>query len=207
VVGLWLCSDISTLSCLSHTVTALPHSCRTVRTLLGQLILWSEPNQMRGGECRVLFSLLNWSESKFNPIEILASPTWTWTQNRWGSVMCSILTLSHHPHTYVTSLPPWPKKQAKYWGLLAQKLTSDTRLAYLIRTAIQDDASISGYLQFQLQKVGAPSNLFSNCQLYSALTGFCGHNPHLSVKIYCQQWHNATPPRQISIWPTSTLYW
>jgi hypothetical protein len=71
------------------------------------------------------------------------------------------------------------KNQAAYWGLLAQKLASDARLTYLIKTAINDDASISCYLQFQLQTVSTPSDLFSGCQLYSAFAAFCGCNHSL----------------------------
>jgi hypothetical protein len=74
------------------------------------------------------------------------------------------------PHHHMTD------KQAQYWQLLAQELASDTTLSYLIRTAVQDDSTITSFLRFQLGQLGAPSDMLGNHQLYSAFLAFCGRN-------------------------------
>src|ERR1700759_3768149 len=50
-------------------------------------------------------------------------------------------------------------------------------MAYLIRDSARDDGSISDYLHFHLESLGAPSHMLSNPHhLYSAFVAFCCRN-------------------------------
>lgn len=76
-----------------------------------------------------------------------------------------------------------PMRQADCWDLLIEKLSTDVRFHYLIRSALREDstAAVTSYLQFHLGKLHAPPDMINNPQLFSAFLAHCARHDSIPL--------------------------